>query len=112
MNETGDDSRKNDEADLKAKVMSQEERDSFAGITIDQGEKKEESAKHDFGAGQERIYIRSWNVASTKLSWKTKILVGLAVLGLIATVAVIGVIGSIAVLLMAVGWMLSRFFRR
>ncbi len=59
MSETGDDSRKNNDADLKAKVMSQEERDSFAGITIEQGEKKEESAKHDEGAGREPIYIRS-----------------------------------------------------
>lgn len=40
MSETGDDSRKNNDADLKAKVMSQEERDSFAGITIEQGEKR------------------------------------------------------------------------
>lgn len=67
------------------RVMSRAEKDSYDGITIEADEnearKQEETNQgHAYQYGGQRVYVRHVNLG--QISWKTKLLVALTILGL------------------------------
>lgn len=87
-------------------LLSRQERDSFQGITIDQGD----GAK-DHGNGQRdngsRVYIK--NIDLSNSSWLNKLLIAAAIIALLFA----GIfIGGIVIVLALAGWLISKIFRR
>lgn len=88
-------------------VMTKEERDSFRGMTIEQSGRREESAGWQTGAGRDGIYIRQYSWSS--VGWLTKLAIAVVIIAVVSGAVVIG--GGL-LMLFALGWLVSRIFRR
>jgi len=92
----------------EVQVMSQEERDTFSGLTIEQGgTRQEESTEYQSGARRNGVYVRQYNLNSTSLL--TKVLIAL---GLLAVISGAVVIGGAVLVIFAVGWLIRKLLNR
>ena len=91
----------------EVQVMSRDDRDSFQGLTIDQGDREQENAGYQSGAGKSGIYVRHYNWSSPGLL--TKVIIGIVLIAIVSGAAIIG--GALLVVA-AIGWLLSKLFRR
>ena len=109
---TGQSSQNSTEPEVQ--VLSRDERDSFQGLTLDQQGRDNEGAGYSSGArytGQGNgIHVKTYGFSSVgKMSWVTKIVIGLLALAILSGAAVIG---GVLLLAAVAGWIISRLFRR
>lgn len=98
----------------EAQILSRDERDSFRGLTLEQQGGDRESAGYSSGARHtgrgNGIHIKTYGFSSVgKMSWLTKIAIGLVILAIVSGAAVIG---GVLLLAAVAGWIISRLFRR
>ena len=102
------------QAEPEVQVLSRDERDSFQGLTLDQQGRDNEGAGYSSGARYtgrgNGIHVKTYGFSSVgKMSWITKIAIGLVILAIVSGAAVIG---GVLLLAAAAGWIISRLFRR
>lgn len=98
-------------AEDNVRVMSRAEKDSYDGITIEADEnasrrQEEQQDARAYQYGGQRVYVRHVNLG--QVGWTTKLIVGLAILGLgIFFLPLALAIFSIGIVL----WLLSKILR-